>query len=91
MQVKRYNVSKPIKYEKNGEQRTKWHNVGQIAIFEKDDGTVSGTLELITFTGEIKLNIFPAKEREEQPKQVNNEEKNVNDEIQEIQIDEIPF
>jgi len=32
----KYNLCKPEKYEKNGEEKTAWKNVGTLVVFEKD-------------------------------------------------------
>ena len=43
--VKKYNIAKPEKYEYNGEQKTRWHNVGTYIEFEKD-GKISRVVEI---------------------------------------------
>jgi hypothetical protein len=54
--VKKYNVSKPEKYVKGGEEKTYWTNVGTMTEFEKD-GKVSRILEIPAIG--LKANIFP--------------------------------
>ena len=43
--IKKYNISKPEQYEKDGETRTKWHTIGTLTEFEKD-GKVSRVIEI---------------------------------------------
>lgn len=44
--VKKYNISKPKKYLKNGVEKTVWNNVGTMTEFVKEDGTVSRLIEI---------------------------------------------
>lgn len=65
MQVKRYNITNPKKYEKNGEEKTAWQNVGYITLFHKEDGTVSGICEIPALNAEFK--VFEQKDRDDRP------------------------
>lgn len=63
--MKRYNISVPRKYEKNGEDKTAWSTVGTLVHFpatdEKPDGFI---LELGMFPA-TTFKVFEQKEREE--------------------------
>jgi sortase (surface protein transpeptidase) len=61
--VKKYNVSKPEKYIKDGVEKTYWANVGTMTEFEKQDGSVSRILEIPAIG--LKANIFPVTDRAE--------------------------
>jgi len=56
--MQRYNLCKPEKYEKNGEEKTAWKNVGTLVIFEKD-GNQSMIVEIPAIG--LKANAFPMK------------------------------
>ena len=60
--MKKYNISKPEKYMKDGVEKTAWKNVGEMVEFEKQDGTVSRIIEIPAIG--LKANVF-----EIQPKQ----------------------
>ena len=54
--INKYNVSKPEKYtNKQGEEKTMWHNIGTMTIFTKEDGTQSRILE-IPAKGRTRIN-----------------------------------
>lgn len=65
MAVKRYNITTPKKYEKNGEEQTQWLQVGSLTHFpateEKEEGF---RLELNMFP-HLKLYVFPFKKRDD--------------------------
>jgi len=44
--VKKYNLSKPEKYIKDGVEKTFWANVGTMTEFEKQDGSISRIVEI---------------------------------------------
>ena len=52
--MKKYNLSKPTEYEKNGEKKTRWNNVGVLTIFEK------GAIVEIPAIG-LEAKVFPIK------------------------------
>lgn len=54
--VTKYNIAKPEKYVKDGEEKTYWANVGTMTEFEKD-GKVSRIIEIPAIG--LKANIFP--------------------------------
>jgi hypothetical protein len=63
--MKRYNISVPKKYEKDGETKTAWGNVGKLVYFpatkDKEEGFI---LELSMFP-DTKFGVFPDKPRED--------------------------
>ena len=63
--MKRYNVTVPKKYTKDGEEKTAWNRVGTLVHFpataDKEEGFI---LELSLFP-ETKFGIFEDKPREE--------------------------
>lgn len=54
---KKYNISKPEKYTKDGVEKTMWHNVGTLTEFVKDDGSVSRLVEIPAIG--LKASAFP--------------------------------
>lgn len=60
--VTKYNIAKPEKYVKDGEEKTYWANVGTMTEFEKD-GKVSRIIEIPAIG--LKANIFPFDKKEE--------------------------
>jgi hypothetical protein len=61
MKVTRMNISKPTKYVKNNEEKTRWDNVGTLTIFQKDDGSVSRLLEIPAIG--LEARVFPIEEK----------------------------
>jgi hypothetical protein len=62
--MKRYNVSVPRSYEKDGETKTAWNNVGKLVHFEATNDKPEGfILELHMFPGQ-KFGVFEEKPRE---------------------------
>lgn len=59
MNIKKYNISKPEKYEVNGETKTKWHNIGNYIEFEKD-GKISRAIEIPAIN--LKAQVFEQKD-----------------------------
>ena len=63
--MKRFNVSVPKKYIKDGEEKTAWKNVGTLVYFPKTDTKPAGfTLELNMFP-DTKFGIFADEPREQ--------------------------
>lgn len=54
--MRRYNISKPEKYMKDGVEKTAWKNVGTIVEFDRDDGSVSRIVEIPAIG--LKANVF---------------------------------
>lgn len=59
--MKKYNISKPEKYTKDGVEKTYWTNVGTMTEFTRQDGSVSRIIEIPAIG--LKANVF-----EEKPK-----------------------
>lgn len=68
MNIKKFNISKPKKYQdKQGNEKTRWNNIGYITEFHKEDGSISRIIEIPAIG--LEANIFPV-----EPKQTQNEE-----------------
>lgn len=64
--MKRFNISVPKKYIKDGEEKTAWGNVGKLVYFPKTDEKPAGfALELYMFP-DTKFMVFEEKPRDEQ-------------------------
>ena len=63
--MKRYNISKPRKYVKDGVEKTYWDKVGELVEFEKQDGSVSRLVKIPAIG--LEANVFEEKPRETQP------------------------
>jgi len=47
MTVHKFNISRPTKYTtKDGEEKTRWDNVGYLTIIQSEDGSVSRIVEI---------------------------------------------
>ncbi len=90
MAIKKYNISKPEKYMKDGAEKTYWANVGTMTEFEKQDGSISRILEIPAIG--LKANIFPV-EPKTTPTQTQKVKTEVNEVeyTQEINDEDIPF
>ena len=89
MQIDRFNIVKPEKYTtKGGEEKTKWHQIGTITAFHKEDGSVGRIIEIPAIG--LSGNIFPWKDRDEQEhaQQSAPQERSEGDEIN---VKDIPF
>lgn len=65
--MKRYNVTVPHPYEKNGEKKTAWRPVGSLVHFEATEAKPEGfILELNMFPG-VKFGVFEPRERDDKP------------------------
>ena len=63
--MKRFNISVPKKYIKDGEEKTVWGNVGKMTYFPKTDTKPAGfTIELFMFP-ETKFMVFEDKPKDE--------------------------
>jgi len=57
MAIQKYNIAKPEKYtDKQGQEKTMWHNVGTITEFHKQDGSTSRIVEIPAIG--LKANAF---------------------------------
>lgn len=54
--MKKYNISKPEKYMKDGAEKTAWKNVGEMTEWAKQDGTISRIIEIPAIG--LKANVF---------------------------------
>jgi hypothetical protein len=64
--MKRFNISVPKKYTKDGEEKTYWGNVGKLIYFPATDDKPAGfALELYMFP-DTKFGVFP-----DEPKETN--------------------
>lgn len=67
MSIKRFNISVPKKYTKDGEEKTTWRNVGKLVYFPKTETKDAGfVLELDMFP-DTHFGVFAEKPREEEP------------------------
>ena len=90
MKYKRFNIAKPEKYTKDGQEKTHWHNIGSIVEFTKDDGSISRIMEIPAIS--LKGNIFEQKPREDQNNQsIENPPTNDGGEISDEQGEPLPF
>ena len=60
--MKKYNISKPEKYIKDGVEKTFWANIGTMTEFEKQDGSISRIIEIPAIS--LKANVFPQEPKE---------------------------
>ena len=100
---KKYNVSRPREEAmKDGTTKTFWDNVGNLTLFQKEDGNEQGILELLSFDRKnIRLNVFPFKAKEEhttksksdysQPAPSNDYSQTEPVDEEEIRVENIPF
>lgn len=63
--MKKYNISRPEKYIKDGVEKTFWANVGTMTEFTKQDGTVSRIVEIPAIG--LKASVFEQQDRNTQP------------------------
>ncbi len=93
MQIDRFNIVKPEKYTtKGGEEKTKWHQIGTITAFHKDDGSVGRIIEIPAIG--LSGNIFPWKDREDRAVPGTSNPEEVGEAIgsdDEINVKDIPF
>jgi hypothetical protein len=63
--MKKYNISVPRKYMKNGEEKTAWSNIGKLLRFDATDTKPEGfVVELFMFP-ETKFMCFEDKPKED--------------------------
>lgn len=89
--MKKYNISKPEKYIKDGVEKTAWKNVGEMVEFEKQDGTVSRIIEIPAIG--LKANIFEIQPTQRPPQAtvVAKPATEIEYPEEEINPDDIPF
>lgn len=68
MQIKKYNISKPEKYMKHSnqgaEEKTMWHNIGEMVEFYRDDGTMSRIIKIPAIG--LEASVFPIESKDKQ-------------------------
>ena len=63
--IKKFNVSKPQTYLKDGVEKTYWSTIGVYTEFEKQDGSVSRIVEIPAIG--LKASVFLQEPRETAP------------------------
>jgi hypothetical protein len=63
--IKRFNISVPKKYTKDGEEKTAWSNVGSLTVFPPKDGKPEGYKIELPIFGETQFFVFEQKAKEE--------------------------
>lgn len=63
MNIKRFRIAKPTNYEKDGQEKTRWDNVGTMTVFQKDDGSVSRLIEIPAIG--LEARVFEIEEKNE--------------------------
>lgn len=61
--IKKYNISKPKQYIKEGVEKTMWQNIGVMTEFIKEDGSVSRKIEIPAIG--LDAQVFPFDEKKE--------------------------
>ena len=62
--MKRYDVVIPKKYEKNGEEKTAWKNVGTLVRFDASGNKPEGFVLELNMFPETTFKVFEQKPRE---------------------------
>lgn len=81
--MRKYNISKPETYTKNGVEKNYWSTVGTMTEFDKPDGSVSRILEIPAIG--LKASIFPIVDKN----RVAEETQDIQEEAHEPTIDPI--
>ena len=90
---KRFNITVPEEYEKDGQTKTIWHNVGEVAVRDSDNKVfvkiplLNGGKSMPAFIREDK----EKQERNEDSQETGHEEPAVQYPDEEIDPDDIPF
>lgn len=63
--MKKYNISVPKKYEKNGEEKTYWANVGKLVKFDATSEKPEGFIIELNMFPETKFMVFEDKPKEQ--------------------------
>lgn len=88
--MKKYNISKPTKYTKNGQEKTYWANVGTMTEFEKPDGSVSRIIEIPAIG--LSASVFPIEPKEQVEAPMVEERTSPTEQYPDgIDINDIPF
>lgn len=62
MQIKKFNIAKPEKYQSAQGEKTYWANVGTMTEFIKQDGSINRIIEIPAIG--LKASVFEARPRE---------------------------
>lgn len=63
--MKKYNVSVPKKYQKDGEEKTYWSNVGKLVKFDATNDKPEGFVLELNMFPDTKFGVFEDKPKEE--------------------------
>jgi hypothetical protein len=72
--MKRYNVSVPKSYEKDGEKKTQWNNVGKLVSFEATETKPAGFILELSMFPDTKFGVFEERPREDRQPAANDDE-----------------
>lgn len=61
--IKKYNISKPKQYIKDGVEKTLWQNCGTMTEFIKEDGSISRKIEIPAIG--LDAQVFPFEDKKE--------------------------
>lgn len=92
--MRKYNISKPENYTKNGVEKTYWNNIGTMTEFDKPDGSISRIIEIPAIS--LKASVFPIVEKtqtvtEPEIQEIEEEKEPTIDPITGNNCDDIPF
>ena len=88
--MKKYNISKPKKYTKDGVEKTFWQNIGTMTEFEKKDGTISRIIEIPAIG--LEANVFVAEPKVDKPKRnISKLEPHESTADEDVDTENIPF
>lgn len=63
--MKRYDITVPKKYTKDGEEKTSWNRVGTLVKFDATSDKPEGFILELSMFPETKFGIFESKPRDE--------------------------
>lgn len=63
--MKKFNISVPRKYLKNGEEKTSWSNVGKLVQFDATSEKPEGFIIELSMFPETKFMVFEEKPKEQ--------------------------
>lgn len=63
--MKRYDITVPKKYNKDGEEKTSWNRVGTLVKFDATSDKPEGFILELSMFPETKFGIFESKPRDE--------------------------
>lgn len=88
--IKKYNITVPKKYTKDGTERTLWQNVGVLTEFIKETGEISRKIEIPAIG--LDAQAFPFSDKDTQTKPATpKKEMTAEEEYNSINPDEIPY